>query len=123
MKDRSILPTLDAALAVATAARLDPYLTPDQVAAYLQITPAALARRRRRGGGPAFVQDGRLIRYRLSAVTDWEQSRTMVQGDTDKKTAPDGPRPTLAPSQIPPGQARATSAWVHPKQRRKQRTV
>lgn len=126
MKERSTLSTLDAALAIATAARLDPYLTPAQVAAYLQITTAALARRRRRGGGPAFIQDGRLIRYRLSAVIAWDQSRTVVQGGAAQGTTPatpSAPSSTRPSTPIPAAHAPATAAWLHPSQRRRTRAA
>ncbi|PZE84204.1 AlpA family transcriptional regulator [Curtobacterium sp. MCBD17_032] len=46
-------------------------MTPAEVAALLQVTPEALRKMRARGRGPAFVQDGRLIRYHPNAVGAW----------------------------------------------------
>lgn len=47
------------------------YMTPAEVAELLQVKPEALKRMRAAGRGPAYVKDGRLIRYRPAAVNDW----------------------------------------------------
>lgn len=52
-------------------------LTPDEVARALRTTPAALAKRRARGTGPAWVQDGqRRVLYRVEDIERWLQENT-----------------------------------------------
>jgi excisionase family DNA binding protein len=47
------------------------YMTPAEVAELLKVKPERLKRMRAAGRGPAFIRDGRLIRYRPQAVSDW----------------------------------------------------
>jgi hypothetical protein len=49
-------------------------MTPAEVAELIQVKPEALKRMRLAGRGPAFVKDGRLIRYRPAAVSAWLQA-------------------------------------------------
>ena len=52
-------------------------LTIDEVAGYLQMTPAALATLRYTGKGPRFLKlTGRLVRYRASDLKAWLDSTT-----------------------------------------------
>jgi predicted DNA-binding transcriptional regulator AlpA len=46
-------------------------LTPDEVAAFLKVSPSWLAKSRMRGDGPSFVKIGRLVRYFKHAVLEW----------------------------------------------------
>lgn len=46
-------------------------MTPEQVAKLLQVKPERLRKMRAAGRGPAFVKDGRLIRYHPNAVGAW----------------------------------------------------
>jgi hypothetical protein len=52
-------------------------LTPEEVAAYLQVSPRTLESWRYKGIGPRFLRvTKRLIRYDLKDIRDWEkQSR------------------------------------------------
>lgn len=47
------------------------YLTPDELAASLQISRRTLARTHARREGPPRCKVGKLILYRLEAVRDW----------------------------------------------------
>ncbi|MFB9650503.1 helix-turn-helix domain-containing protein [Curtobacterium pusillum] len=46
-------------------------MTPAEVADLLRVKPNTLEKWRSRGRGPAFVKDGRLIRYHPRAVDAW----------------------------------------------------
>jgi len=47
------------------------YMTPAEVAEMLDVKPDRLRKMRAAGRGPAFVKDGRLIRYHPRAVDAW----------------------------------------------------
>lgn len=49
----------------------DPLLTPDEAARFLRRPASYLAKLRCFGGGPRFVKQGRLVRYRRSALEAW----------------------------------------------------
>ena len=48
-----------------------PLLTTDQVAKYLGVSREAVEKWRRENNGPEFIKIGRLVRYRVSAVSSW----------------------------------------------------
>ena len=50
---------------------IDPILTPEQLAAELQIKVQTLAKWRLTGEGPCFLRIGRKIRYSRTSVSDW----------------------------------------------------
>lgn len=54
---------------------LDELLDQSRVATILGTTEKFLEARRCRGGGPAYIRVGRLIRYRKSDVDAWLDSR------------------------------------------------
>lgn len=57
---------------------LDPgmiYL-PAEIAAYLRVSVRTLQSWRHRGGGPPFRKYGELVRYKGSAVLEWDESRS-----------------------------------------------
>ena len=52
------------------------HLTSRETAERLKITPDALRMWRARGKGPAYLRDGRWVRYRVADVEAWEQARS-----------------------------------------------
>lgn len=46
-------------------------LTTEQAAEWLTVTPAALRAWRTRGGGPAWIKLGQLVRYDVADLRDW----------------------------------------------------
>lgn len=61
-----------------TAARdsSSPFLNSTEAARFLGLRKSTLEAWRCRGGGPAFVKFGRAVRYRLTDLNDWIESRT-----------------------------------------------
>lgn len=57
---------------------LDPHLIylPAEIAAYLRVSVRTLQSWRHRGGGPPFRKYGELVRYKGSAVLEWDASRS-----------------------------------------------
>ncbi|GAA3581264.1 hypothetical protein GCM10022198_00470 [Klugiella xanthotipulae] len=55
--------------------------SPAAIAAYLDVPVATLADWRSRGGGPAFVKMGRLVRYTDAAVVEWVAANTFTRTD------------------------------------------
>lgn len=57
---------------------LDPHLIylPSEIAAYLRVSVRTLQSWRHRGGGPPFRKYGELVRYKGSAVLEWDESRS-----------------------------------------------
>ena len=67
-------PTASASAPESTASTGGEYLTPQQLAARIQLSPKTLMNWRSLGKGPAFVTFGRRVRYPLAAVVEWEQA-------------------------------------------------
>ena len=61
----------------------DRCLKTDELAKYLGMSAKTLKTYRADGLGPAFVKIGRMVRYRLSDVNKWRDSR--VYDPADKK--------------------------------------
>jgi excisionase family DNA binding protein len=62
----------------------DPLLTQTELAEYLRKPEGTLEQWRSRGGGPEYLKIGRHVRYQLSAVNAWLESRRRVSaGATD----------------------------------------
>jgi excisionase family DNA binding protein len=59
--------------AAATPAR---YLTNDEAAAYLRLSPRTLEKLRVLGGGPRFRKFGRRVRYALADLDAWADGRS-----------------------------------------------
>ena len=53
----------------------DRCLTTAEVAKHLGLSPTTLKNYRANGNGPAFVKFGKMIRYRLSDIKQWRDSR------------------------------------------------
>lgn len=51
------------------------YLNTQQAAAYLQISPSTLSKRRLFDDGPLFVKMGKSVRYRRSDLDAWTATR------------------------------------------------
>lgn len=54
----------------------DALLVPDEAAAYLRTTRAALSQKRSLGSGPAYLKNGYLIRYRKSSLDAWLEGQS-----------------------------------------------
>jgi predicted DNA-binding transcriptional regulator AlpA len=57
----------------------DPWLTAEEVADRLRQTVATVKYWRKRGTGPEGTRLGKHVRYRLSAVRDWETMREQAE--------------------------------------------
>ena len=55
------------------AKRGSPFLSTDQAAAYLKISPKSLKRLRRAGKGPAFRRHCRFVQYHIDDLDDWSR--------------------------------------------------
>ncbi|MBV2147512.1 helix-turn-helix domain-containing protein [Sphingobium sp. AS12] len=55
------------------AKRGSPFLTTDQAAAYLKISPKSLKRLRRDGKGPAFRRHTRMVQYHIDDLDAWSR--------------------------------------------------
>jgi predicted DNA-binding transcriptional regulator AlpA len=53
----------------------EPLLDEKATAEYFSITPSALRKWRSEGQGPKFYRTGRLIRYKLTDLDEWLQTR------------------------------------------------
>jgi hypothetical protein len=62
-------PTLSAAI------RTDRYLTNDEAAAFLRLSPRTLEKQRVIGGGPRFRKFGRRVLYAIADLETWADSR------------------------------------------------
>ncbi len=61
------------------------YLTQEEAAAYMRLSPRTLERHRVEGTGSRFVKLGRRVLYRRSELDDWGASRTF--GSTSEADA------------------------------------
>ena len=52
----------------------DELLTTDELAALRKVPASRLHKERLTGGGPPFVKDGHLVRYRLGDYREWVRS-------------------------------------------------
>ena len=57
----------------------DEVLTTDESAAFLRLSNSFLAKARRTGTGPAFIEQGRLIKYKKSSLRKWRDEREFRQ--------------------------------------------
>jgi hypothetical protein len=55
------------------AKRGSPFLTTEQAAAYLKISPKSLKRLRRDGKGPTFRRHCRFVQYHIDDLDDWSR--------------------------------------------------
>lgn len=54
-----------------------PLVAPDEVAAYLGISPDTMKDYRQQGRGPRYTRVGKLVRYRLADVDEWLARHTV----------------------------------------------
>lgn len=52
-----------------------PFLTPDQAAQFLKLSPKTLEKYRREGGGPRFRKHGSRVLYAISDLEAWSEKR------------------------------------------------
>lgn len=60
----------------ATPAQPQRYLTNDEAAEYLRLSPRTLEKQRVIGGGPRFRKFGRRVMYAMSDLNDWAADRS-----------------------------------------------
>jgi len=65
-----------AAAAVTPAAQPQRYLTNDEAADYLRLSPRTLEKQRVIGGGPRFRKFGRRVMYAVADLDTWADSRS-----------------------------------------------
>jgi len=64
----------------------DQLLTTDESAEFLDVSKSFLAKARRKGSGPAFLELGdRLIKYKKSSLRKWRDERQFVQSRRRQK--------------------------------------
>jgi hypothetical protein len=69
-------PLRPAAAAVAAPAQPQRYLTNDEAADYLRLSPRTLEKQRVIGGGPRFRKFGRRVMYAVADLNAWADSRS-----------------------------------------------
>ena len=69
-------PLRPAAAAVAAPAQPQRYLTNDEAAEYLRLSPRTLEKQRVIGGGPRFRKFGRRVMYAVADLNVWADSRS-----------------------------------------------
>ncbi|MBP7501245.1 MAG: helix-turn-helix domain-containing protein [Aquabacterium sp.] len=69
-------PLRPAAAAVAAPAQPQRYLTNDEAADYLRLSPRTLEKQRVIGGGPRFRKFGRRVMYAVADLNVWADSRS-----------------------------------------------
>jgi hypothetical protein len=69
-------PLRPAAAAVAAPAQPQRYLTNDEAADYLRLSPRTLEKQRVIGGGPRFRKFGRRVMYAVADLDVWADSRS-----------------------------------------------
>ena len=69
-------PLRPAAAAVAAPAQPQRYLTNDEAADYLRLSPRTLEKQRVIGGGPRFHKFGRRVMYALTDLEAWASERS-----------------------------------------------
>ncbi len=69
-------PLRPAAAAVTPTAQPQRYLTNDEAADYLRLSPRTLEKRRVIGGGPRFRKFGRRVMYAVADLDAWADSRS-----------------------------------------------
>lgn len=66
------------AAAVATTSQPQRYLTNDEAAEYLRLSPRTLEKQRVLGGGPKFRKFGRRVMYAVSDLDAWAEDRSFA---------------------------------------------
>ncbi len=69
-------PLRPAAAVVATPAQPQRYLTNDEAADYLRLSPRTLEKQRVLGGGPKFRKFGRRVMYAVADLDAWAEERS-----------------------------------------------
>lgn len=70
------VPLRPAAAPTATAAQPARYLTNDEAAAFLRLSPRTLEKQRVIGGGPRFRKFGRRVMYAVADLETWADARS-----------------------------------------------
>ena len=87
-------------------------LTQDQVAEWLQVSPATLKTWRTRGGGPPAVKIGSVVRYDQAEVAAWLRARAEARTQAPpRRRSPRPARPAPAPAApVEPGRLRVVGS-------------
>ena len=83
------------------------FLTQEEAARVLRLSPRTLERHRLTGNGPPFVKIGRRVLYRRSDIDDWAESHTF--GSTSEADAAAGSGQAGVPRNQGQGRAGASS--------------
>ncbi|MBV6271946.1 helix-turn-helix domain-containing protein [Alcaligenaceae bacterium CGII-47] len=76
MRPAPLRPAAAAVAAVAAPAQPQRYLTNDEAAEYLRLSPRTLEKQRVIGGGPKFRKFGRRVMYAVSDLDAWADARS-----------------------------------------------
>ena len=71
------------AAAVAAPAQPQRYMTNDEAAEYLRLSPRTLEKQRVIGGGPKFRKFGRRVMYAVSDLDAWADQRSYDESECD----------------------------------------
>jgi len=67
----------------------DELLTTDESAEFLDLSKSFLAKARRNGTGPAFIEIGeRVIKYKKSSLRKWRDDRQFLQSTRPRRISP-----------------------------------
>ena len=61
------------------------FLTSDEAAAYLRLSPKTLEKHRSVGSGPRFKRFGRIVRYTIRDLDDWAETHTFEVSSEAKR--------------------------------------
>jgi hypothetical protein len=76
MRPAPLRPAAAPAATLATAAQPQRYLTNDEAAEYLRLSPRTLEKQRVLGGGPKFRKFGRRVMYAVADLDAWAAERS-----------------------------------------------
>ena len=76
MRPAPLRPAAASATAIAAPAQPQRYLTNDEAAAYLRLSPRTLEKQRVIGGGPKFRKFGRRVMYAVADLDVWAADRS-----------------------------------------------
>ena len=64
----------------------DRLMSPQTLAALIDVSPGALSQWRLKGGGPRFIKQGKFIRYSLHGLREWAAANTIERIEQREET-------------------------------------
>lgn len=64
------------------------YLTSEEAAGFLCLSPRTLEKQRTNGGGPPYRKFGRAVRYSMADLERWAEARTFAMTSDPRYPAP-----------------------------------